>query len=244
MSALHTTPRTSADVHELHTPLGEVSLHIPTDWFDLLVDGAGEGRVAVRVEQLVAMAYADRRPEIQAAVAGTFHAARRLFSGSGSLVGCGSLVSCGLITLETVEEDGSVIWQVCAGVVDASPVGSDSHAGDVLARHLGAELDGQEVYAESFPAAMGSGVGLVSQPGVRASGEVDTFPEPDAAADDRYVTRLGMAAALARPTDGGPGLLVVGHSFNPEQVASLASLVALICGKSTVREVGGAVVRG
>ncbi|MGW7085928.1 hypothetical protein ACWGH2_20895 [Streptomyces sp. NPDC054871] len=222
----------AADLYELRTPIGEAALFVPTDWFDLLTDGRDEERAAIRIKELVTLAYAHRPPDVQSSITDTFHAARRLFLDDG-------MISCGLITLETTDEDDAVTWQICAGVIEVSPLDPDISAGEVLARHFGEQLEGKQVYVESFPTAMGTGFGLVSQPGIHASGGVDTFPElpadGGAPVSSRYAAQLGMAAALSCPVGGGSGLLVVGTCFNPEQVVSLASLVALICGKSTVR---------
>lgn len=65
------------------------------------------------------------------------------------------------------------------------------NASEVLARYFGEELDGKQVYIESFPTAMGTGFGLVSQPGVRASGQVDTFPIFPLPPHHRTITRSG-----------------------------------------------------
>ncbi|MEV0323614.1 hypothetical protein ACIBKX_13570 [Streptomyces sp. NPDC050658] len=217
---------------DLTVPRGEVSLFAPTDWLDLLADGQDDEAAQERIEQLVARAYAHRDQETRAAVTETFGAARRLFLDDG-------MITCGLITLPATAEDGPVTWQICAGVIDVSPLDPDINAGEVLSRHFGRRLEGKQVYVESFPTEMGTGFGLVSQPGVHPSGEVDTFPElpppGGAPVSSRYMAQSGMAAALSCPVGGGSGLLVVGTCLDPEQVVSLAALVALICGKSTVR---------
>ncbi|MEV8016828.1 hypothetical protein AB0O76_10865 [Streptomyces sp. NPDC086554] len=235
-TATATGGTTAGSLRELPTPLGEVSLFAPTDWFDLLTDGQDDEAAQARIEQLVAQAYAHRDQGIRDSIADTFGTARRLFLDDG-------MISCGLIALPTTEEDGPVTWQICAGVIDVSPLDPDINAGEVLSRHFGERLEGKQVYVESFPTEMGTGFGLVSQPGITPSGEVDTFPElpppGGAPVSSRYAAQLGMSAALSCPVGGGSGLLVVGNCLDPEQVVSLAALVALICGKSKVRRYEG-----
>ncbi|MFE0799033.1 hypothetical protein [Streptomyces sp. NPDC058812] len=63
--------------------------------------------------------------------------------------------------------------------------------------------------------------------------------EPDAgdgAGAARPLAKLGLAVCLACPPGGGRGLLVVGTCLDAEQVLAMASIVALIAGKSTFLE--------
>ncbi|WP_261719168.1 hypothetical protein [Streptomyces sp. FZ201] len=215
-------------------PQGEVHLQVPTDWFDLLEDGENDEAAHERISDLANQVYAHKDENVRSSIIRTLMAARRLFLDDG-------MISYGLVALPD-SEDGPVTWHICAGVVEAPRCASDINAGEALARYFGEQLEDKQVYLESFPTAMGPGFGLVSQPGIRSNGQVDIFPALPTtdAPPAQYAARIGMAAALSCPASGGPALLVVGSCLDPEQVVSMASLVAVICGKATVQPYGAA----
>lgn len=153
---------------------------------------------------------------------------RRIFLEDGML-------SCGLVALPETEQ-GPVFWQICSGVIETEPLDKDLDAGSAFAHFLGEGVADDDVYTESFPTAIGTGVGLISTTQVFGDGSV-SLPLPDTSAystEPHAEVTLGLAVALAMPPGGGRGLAVVGQCLDVEQVRELACIVALMAGKSTI----------
>ncbi|MGW0732744.1 hypothetical protein [Streptomyces sp. NPDC002851] len=209
-------------------PLGHVQLYAPSDWFDLLADPGDEEAVQARFRELTRLAYPNQGQDVHESIVEGVMNTRRIFLADGML-------SCGLVAVPQTE-DGDVLWQICSGVVEVGPLEADLDIGSVLTRFLGQQLTGKDVYLESFPTAIGAGVGMISTPQVFEDGTVNLFPQPvaaDAGGPPPQAT-LGLAVALALPPGGGRSLLVIGHCLNANQVRELAAVVALMAGKSTI----------
>ncbi|GAA2122292.1 hypothetical protein [Streptomyces synnematoformans] len=209
-------------------PLGHVNLFAPSDWFDLLDRPTDEGLAQERFTELTRLAFSAHSPDIRDAIVEALMHTRRAFLDDGML-------SCGLVTLPETE-DGPALWQICSGVVEIGSIDTDLDIGSAFASFLGERVIGEGAYIESFPTAIGTGVGLISTPQVFSDGSVSLFPETTLTADDPGTPEvtLGLAVALAAPPGGGKGLLVVGQSLDAGQVRELACVVALIAGKSTI----------
>ncbi len=210
-------------------PLGHVNFFAPTDWFDILSDPAGENVTKERFAELTRRSFPGHSQDFQDQLVEALAHTRRIFLADGML-------SCGLVALPETES-GPALWQICSGVVEIGPVETDLDIGSAFTRFLGERIAGDGVYVEDFPTAIGTGVGLISTPQVFEDGSVSLFPPSTVSTENseaRAVVNLGLAAALAVPPGGGRGLVVVGQSLDAGQVRELASVVALIAGKSTI----------
>ncbi|CAL9543659.1 hypothetical protein [Streptomyces sp. enrichment culture] len=212
----------------LRHPLGSVQLYAPTDWFDLLADGDDEEAARTRCADLINRSYPHKAAGPRQEYTDALMAWRRVLLAQG-------VITHGVVAVPEGEY-GRAVWQISAGVVDVGPSNQDVDLGEVLARHFGQELRGRQVYTESFPTAMGIGMGIISQPELLSADRTELFPDPPAARTARPLAKLGLAVCLACPPGGGRGLMVVGTCLDAEQVLAMASIVALIAGKSTFLE--------
>ncbi|MFE0182298.1 hypothetical protein [Streptomyces olivaceus] len=212
----------------LRDPLGSVLLYAPTDWFDLLADGDDEEAARTRCVDVINRSYPHKAAGPRQAYADALMAWRQVLLSQG-------VIAHGVVAVPEGEY-GRAVWQISAGVVEVSTVHQDVDLGEVLARHFGQELRGRQVYTESFPTEMGIGMGVISQPELISVNRTELFPEPRTAGSTRPLAKLGLAVCLACPPGGGRGLMVVGTCLDAEQVLSMASVVALIAGKSTFLE--------
>ncbi|KOX45199.1 MULTISPECIES: hypothetical protein [Streptomyces] len=216
------------DVSALRHPLGSVLLYAPTDWFDLLADGDDEEAARTRCSDLINRSYSHKAAGSRQAYTDALMAWRRVLLAQG-------VITHGVVAVPEGEY-GRAVWQISAGVVEVATVNQDVDLGEVLARHFGQELRGRQVYTESFPTEMGIGMGIISQPELFSADRTELFPEPATAGAARPLAKLGLAVCLACPPGGGRGLMVVGTCLDAEQVLSMASIVALIAGKSIFLE--------
>ncbi|MFJ7767337.1 hypothetical protein ACIQ1J_02575 [Streptomyces sp. NPDC097107] len=226
------------DVSALRDPLGSVLLYAPTDWFDLLADGHDEEAARARCADLVNRSYPHKAIGPRQAYTDALMAWRRVLLNQG-------VITHGVVAVPEGEY-GRAVWQISAGVVEVPAANQDVNLGEVLARRFGQELRGRQVYTESFPTEMGIGMGIISQPEVHSADRTELFPEAakaeagvgegGGAGAARPLAKLGLAVCLACPPGGGRGLLVVGTCLDAEQVLAMASIVALIAGKSTFLE--------
>ncbi|MET7810085.1 hypothetical protein ABZT26_04415 [Streptomyces sp. NPDC005395] len=216
------------DVSALRHPLGSVLLYAPTDWFDLLADGDDEEAARTRCSDLISRSYPHKAAGSRQAYTDALMAWRRVLLAQG-------VITHGVVAVPEGEY-GRAVWQISAGVVEVAEVNQDVDLGEVLARHFGQELRGRQVYTESFPTEMGIGMGIISQPELLSADRTELFPEPATAGAGRPLAKLGLAVCLACPPGGGRGLMVVGTCLDAEQVLSMASIVALIAGKSSFLE--------
>ena len=129
---------------------------------------------------------------------------------------------------------GHATWHILAGAVGL-PEAGEVDLSAVVARALGAQLDSQVSVVEAFETDLGLGVGLITQPVIEPPSDV-----PDELArlgvDTDEPVRVGLAAGLAFPPDGGFGFLVAGMCVDPEQVLELAAVVAVIAGRARLQE--------
>ncbi|MEG3629607.1 hypothetical protein [Streptomyces poriticola] len=221
--------------------LGSVLLYAPTDWFDLLADGDDEDAARLRCTDLIGRSYPHKPADVRQAYTDALMAWRRVLLDQG-------VITHGVVAVPDGEY-GRAVWQISIGVVEVPAVNQDVNLGEVLARHFGQGLQGRQAYTESFPTEMGLGMGIISQPELLSPDKVELFPKLAAADADepeapRPLAKLGLAGCLACPPGGGPGLLVVGNCLDAEQVLAMASIVALIAGKSTFLEELDAAVDG
>lgn len=233
---------------------GEFSLYLPADWLDLLADGPGpeaDDAARGRFFDLAAATYprADRMI-IEATVDGLM--AWRSVVLSRGVVSHG-VVSCPFPADTDAEaplapEPGAdsksrASWHVLTAILRVPRLSPDCDLGELLARMVGAQLDPGGSYIEAFTTDMGCGVGLLLQPTIPAETGAatsawdqvaSTLAENGVTTTTQTSRRYGLAAALAFPAGGGPGLLVTGICMDPTQLLELAGLVAVIAGRSKV----------
>lgn len=217
--------------------LGEIRLFVPTDWFDLMADGADEDAARDRVADVVRRSYPHQDDATRADFTDAMMAWRRRLFDDG-------VVMDGLIAVppgQAGAERGAT-WQVMAGVVELPAADPDIDLGEVMVRLAGAQPGSDTAYLESYTTDMGLGFGYLDRPVLGADGPAavpgaTTAPPADAAG---VVSQVGLAVALACPPGGGRGLLVVGTCLDPGQVYGLGALVAVIAGRSVFTEGPGA----
>lgn len=221
-------------------PLRELELCVPHDWIDLLADGpqGEEADLAARERffDLVGATYpAAERVDIEA---GT----EALLAWRAAMIGRGAvshgIVSCPVEPAAT-HPDGRprrAEWQIMSAIVTVPAGVGDLDTGELLARLMGAQLDPESTYVESFETDIGCGVGLMLQPVLTDPGlSIQAALGIEAAesrADAEPALRYGLAAALASPVSGGYSLLVTGICLDPDQLREMAALVAVIAGRS------------
>jgi hypothetical protein len=204
--------------------LGVVDLYAPQDWFDVLADDnepTGE-----HFADLVARTCPQASREVQGAMVQSMLAWRAALRDQGAL-------AHGVVSAPH-PAGGHAAWHVLAGVVDL-PEAQDVDLAAVLVRQMEHDLDPEASWVESFETDMGLGVGFLAQPGI--SPDITLLagmPTPVGA--EAAPVRFGLAAALACPPTGGFGLLVVGACVDPGHVLELAAVVAIIAGRSTIRQ--------
>ncbi|MBW1601185.1 hypothetical protein JJV70_03515 [Streptomyces sp. JJ66] len=213
---------------------GVINLYAPTDWFDLLVDGDDVQAAYDRCADLIDQSYPHQDAAFRASLTEALMAWRETIMQQG-------IIMSGFLAVPD-SEHGDAAWQVTAGVVATPPIHRDVDLVEVVLRQFGGELgDKKEVYVELFETEIGLGVGIMSQPRFSPSGELVLFPPlaesstGGATATFNHVdswTKLGLAAVLSCPPEGGKGLLVIGNCLDPEQVLPLGAIVTLIGGKS------------
>ncbi|MFF9125770.1 hypothetical protein ACF09J_21105 [Streptomyces sp. NPDC014889] len=208
---------------------GAVELYAPTDWFDLVAD-SDEASARERCADLINRSYPEHDPSLRADLTAALMEWRRILRERG-------LITYGLVCVPE-EDGGPAVWQILASVVEVPTAGTDVNLSEIMVRLLGEELEGRQVYTESYPTRMGLGLGVISQPVMSPEGELTLFPtqEQEMVAETSAVGRIGLAISLSCPPGGGRALLVVGNCLDAEQVVPLAGVVALIAGNSFFAE--------
>lgn len=198
---------------------GRIQLYAPTDWFDLMADGADREATRARCAELVRLTYprtaAERREQFTDA----------LVAWHDVLYADGVLMN-GIVTAPLPSSGEQAAWLVFAGVVEVPESPSDLDLGELMTSVFAGHYGAAPAYTEAYATDMGMGFGFVAQPALpRAAAE-----GVEGVGDDPV--QVGLAGALATPVGGGLGLLVVGTSLNPLQAGELAGLVAVIAGRS------------
>jgi hypothetical protein len=213
---------------EKRESLGVVNVYAPTDWFDLLADGDNIEAARARCAHLIDRSYPTREASQRRDLTDALMAWREVLFDQG-------VIMHGMVTWPG--DDEIAVWQVIGGVVDVPTGDADLDLAEVMARHLGQDLGDTTAHVESFPTAMGLGLGIISQPTQTPEGDFEIFPrDPADVQGGEHRKRIGMAAALACPPGGGYGLLVTGNCLDPEQAVMLAGLVGVIASRSTMQE--------
>ncbi len=127
-----------------------------------------------------------------------------------------------------------VFWDVIGTVtefeaVDDGPLSLMEIVRRVMAAKLGFDVD--EAYTEVFQTGIGPALGLTTELDMRY--RVPGEPE-DAEPRTR---RVGLAAVVAAPKGGGPGLVLGGWSLDPAQRNGLGMLLAAMAGPATITPV-------
>ncbi|MGW3508088.1 hypothetical protein [Streptomyces sp. NPDC000994] len=208
---------------------GAVELYAPTDWFDLVAD-ADEASARERCADLINRSYPEHEPSLRADLTVALMEWRRILRERG-------LITYGLVCVPE-EDGGPAVWQILASVVEVPTVRTDINLSEIMVRLLGEELEGRQIYTESYPTRMGLGLGVISQPVMSPDGELTLFPtqEQETAAETSAAGRIGLAISLSCPPGGERALLVVGNCLDAEQVVPLAGVVAVIAGNSFFAE--------
>lgn len=202
-----------------------VDLYVPGDWFDVLADETVDA-ARKRFADLVDQSYPRADPSHRAAFVQVLLDWRELMLDAGALVH-------GLVSAPT-PDGGHASWQVLVGPAPV-PDSNEVDLATLITRVLGQELDPQAAVVESFETDLGCGVGLIAQPEIAPPTDLPAEIAALGVAATEPV-RVGMAAGLSFPPQGGLGILAVGVSFDPNQVLELAAIIAVIAGRARFRD--------
>ena len=208
---------------EARPDLGQVNLFVPADLFELTTpEDPSEARrqLEVRFGEMF----------------GRMGDQQRLTLVDGVMAWREKLDEIGVVmhamaAVPATDEHAAAHWHFFAGVVDTVPLG-DIDAGEVLRRYLDTQPLAEHRYTESYPTAMGWGLGIVTRDVVR----LDALPvgathmPPD--------QPIGLAVGLSGAPDESLALLVVGICFDIERTLEMASIVAVIAGESVIVPTG------
>ncbi|AZM46819.1 hypothetical protein DMB38_14295 [Streptomyces sp. WAC 06738] len=198
---------------------GRIQLYAPADWFDLMADGGDRAATRARCAELVRLTYprtaAERREQFTDA----------LLAWHDVLYADGVLMN-GIVTAPLPSSGEQAAWLVFAGVVEVPENPSDLDLGELMTSVFAEHYRAAPAYTEAYATDMGMGFGFVAQPALPRAAVAGV----EGAGEDPV--QVGLAGALATPSGGGLGLLVVGTSLNPLQAGELAGLVAVIAGRS------------
>lgn len=228
-----------------------VDLYAPDDWVDLLEENppgaAGDAVARARFVDLIQAALPTADPTIASAGAEALMSWRARMEEQG-------VISHGMINVpldaagEPLEAGAADIdrwacWHILTAVLRVPPISPELDLGEFVARVLGQHFDPAGSYLESFVTDMGCGTGLLLTPELDPSTTADPNasrpPAAETAGEDLTTTHgppthYGLAAALSCPPGGGTGLLVTGVCLDPEEIAALGAVVAVIAARSWV----------
>ncbi|MGI5471659.1 hypothetical protein [Streptomyces sp. CA-132043] len=197
---------------------GRVHLYTPGDWFDLLADSPDREATRSRCAELVRLTY----PNVAATRRAEFTDA--LLQWHDTLYADGVLMY-GIITAPLPSTGAQASWQIYAGVVDVPDNPSDLDLGELMTKLFAESYRAAPAYTEAYTTDMGMGFGFVAQP-------LLPVPEGLGGGIGMPSVPIGLVGALACPSEGGRGLLVIGTSLAADQTWELAGLVAVIGGRS------------
>ncbi|MER7398332.1 hypothetical protein ABT381_22810 [Streptomyces sp. NPDC000151] len=211
---------------------GRVHLYTPGDWFDLLADSPDREATRSRCAELVRLTY----PDVAATRRAEFTDA--LLQWHDTLYADGVLMY-GIITAPLPSTGAQAAWQIYAGVVEVPDNPSDLDLGELMTKLFAENYHAAPSYTEAYTTDMGMGFGFVAQPFLPVPEGPGPVPEgpghvPEGLGEGVGVPSvpIGLAGALACPSEGGRGLLVIGTSLAADQAWELAGLVAVIGGRS------------
>lgn len=200
-------------------PLGHVDLFVPADLFELTTpEDPAEARR--QLESHVGAMFGRMGAEQRTGLVDGVMAWREKLDEIGVVIHA-------VAAVPATDEHTAAHWHFFAGAVDTVPLG-EVDAGEVLRRYLDTQPLAENRYTESYPTAMGWGLGVVTRDVVR----IDT-PSSGSTGLPAQLP-IGIAVGLSGTTQGTLALLVVGICFDVERTLEMASIVAVIAGESVI----------
>lgn len=126
-----------------------------------------------------------------------------------------------------------IFWNVIGSVTEITAFDGPLSLIEVLRRVIAAKagIDLDQAYTETFETGIGPAMGLTT----RYEAE---YRNPGAPQDAEPVrSTVGLAAVVAAPKTGGPALVLVGFSTDPDQVQGVAMMLAAMAGPATITPV-------
>lgn len=126
-----------------------------------------------------------------------------------------------------------IFWNIIGTVTEITAFDGPLSLLDVLRRVIAAKagINLDEAYTETFETGVGPAIGMTT------SYEA-TYRQPGAPQDAEPVRgTVGLAAVVAVPKTGGPGLVLMGFSTDPDQVQGVAMMLAAMAGPATITPV-------
>ncbi|MDT0270149.1 hypothetical protein RM844_28145 [Streptomyces sp. DSM 44915] len=196
-------------------------LYLPNDWLNFLVDGDDQVAARRRYEQLMTQIFPnmplDGHREI---VDGLMLWREQLWTGG--------FLAHGVITVPARDGDRAAFWQILVAVMKLPATTAELDTSALMERMVGGSGMDYLTHVEKYQTDMGLGLGLIGRPPL-------TVPGGEVVRDsDGDPRRCGMAAALSYAPGAEFGIMAAGVSLVPEQDRQLATMVALIAGKSTL----------
>lgn len=136
-----------------------------------------------------------------------------------------------------------VFWNIIGSVTPITAFDGPLSLLEVVRRVIGAKagIDLEQAYTETFETGIGPALGLTTT-------YEATYRQPGAPQDvEPARSTVGLAAVVAAPKAGGPGLVLMGFSTDPAQVQGVGMLLAAMAGPATIVPVdkdGNPVLRG
>ncbi|GAB2498536.1 hypothetical protein GCM10027063_42610 [Promicromonospora xylanilytica] len=126
-----------------------------------------------------------------------------------------------------------IFWNVIGSVTEITAFDGPLSLLDVVRRVIGAKagIDLDSAYSETFETGIGPALGLTTT-------YEATYRKPGAPQEAEPVrSTVGLAAVVAAPKAGGPGLVLMGFSTDPDQVQGVGMLLAAMAGPATIMPV-------
>jgi hypothetical protein len=126
-----------------------------------------------------------------------------------------------------------IFWNIIGTVTEITAFDGPLSLLEVVRRVIAAKagIDLDQAYTEAFETGIGPAIGLTT------SYEA-TYRQPGAPEDAEPVRgTVGLAAVVAAPATGGPGLVLMGFSTDPDQVQGVAMILAAMAGPATITPV-------
>jgi hypothetical protein len=201
-------------------PLGQVDLFVPADLFELTTpDDPAEARR--QFDALIGQMFGRMGDARRATLVDGIMAWRQRLDEVG-------VVMHAIAAVPPSDEHTAAHWHFFAGVVDTVPLG-EIDAGEVMRRYLHTKPSTEHLYTESYPTAMGWGLGIITRDVLH----LDELPV--GAAHVPPDVPVGIAVGLSGSPTGKLALLVVGLCLDTERTLEMASIVAVIAGESIVK---------